>query len=83
MGWGYQSLSTGAVAAAAPKRNLTDSDLLQIEQAASGCIDGTSDDWPALRAAIQKITGKPFGPRKSAQWLQGFCEGVMIQNERT
>ena len=54
-------------------------DWLQIEQAASGCIDGTSDDWPALRHAIALITGQPFTYRKSAAWLQGFCEGILIQ----
>ena len=63
--------------------NLTDSDWLQIEQAAKGCIDGTSDDWPALRRAIEKITGKPFGMRRVASWLQGFCQGIMIQSGRS
>jgi hypothetical protein len=62
--------------------SITESDWLQIEQAAQGCIDGTSDDWPALRAAIAKITGKPFKHRKTAAWLQGFCEGVLIQSGR-
>lgn len=61
---------------------LTENDWLQIEQAASGCIDGNSDDWPALRKAISKITGKPFGDRKTASWMQGFCEGVMAQTGR-
>jgi hypothetical protein len=61
---------------------LTESDWLQIEMAAAGCIDGTSDQWPSLRAAIEKITGRPFGPRKTANWMQGFCEGVMIQSGR-
>ncbi len=62
---------------------MNDNDWLQIEQAAAGCIDGTSDDWPHLRRAIEKITGKPFGARKTASWLQGFCEGVMIQSGRS
>jgi len=61
---------------------LTDHDWLQIEMAARGCIDGTSDQWPSLRIAIEKITGSPFGPRKTANWMQGFCEGVMIQSGR-
>lgn len=60
--------------------NLTDDDWLQIEQAAAGCVSGTSDEWPALRSAIEKITGKPFSNRKSAAWLQGFCEGVLAQS---
>ncbi|WP_417744793.1 hypothetical protein [Rosistilla oblonga] len=63
--------------------NLTNHDWLQIEQAAAGCIDGTSDNWPHLRAAIEKATGKPFGHRRNASWLQGFCEGVMIQAGRS
>ena len=63
--------------------NLTESDWIQIKQAASGCVGGTSDEWPNLRAAIEKITGRPFGPRKTASWLQGFCEGVLIQAGRT
>lgn len=62
---------------------LTEHDWLQIEQAASGCIDGTSDDWPHLRVAIEKVTGKPFGHRKCASWLRGFCEGVLIQAGRS
>jgi hypothetical protein len=61
---------------------LTKHDWLQIEQASAGCIDGTSDDWPMLRRAIEKITGKPFGMRRGASWLQGFCEGVMAQAGR-
>jgi hypothetical protein len=60
---------------------LTEHDWLQIDQAARGCISGTSDEWPALRKAISKITGKPFEDRKCASWLQGFCEGVMIQSD--
>ena len=63
--------------------NLTDHDWLQIEQAAAGCCNsGTSDEWPALRLAIENITGRPFGPRRTASWMQGFCEGVMIQAGR-
>jgi hypothetical protein len=58
---------------------LAEHDWMQIEQAANGCIGGTSDEWPALRQAIEKITGKPFVHRKSAAWLQGFCEGVLMQ----
>ena len=62
--------------------NLTESDWIQIEMAASGCIGGTSDEWPNLRAAIEKITGRPFGPRKTASWLRGFCEGVLSRIAR-
>jgi hypothetical protein len=58
---------------------LTESDWLQIEQAAAGCISGTSDEWPALRIAIEKIAGHPLCDRKCAAWLQGFCEGMMLQ----
>jgi len=61
---------------------LTEHDWLQIEQAAAGCISGTSDEWPDLRRAIEKVTGKPFEQRQSASWLQGFCEGVLIQTGR-
>jgi hypothetical protein len=62
-----------------PYSLLTESDWLQIEQAASGCISGTSDDWPALRHAVSLVLGHPLHHRKPAAWLQGFCEGVMIQ----
>lgn len=34
---------------------LTDHDWLQIEQAAAGCVSGTSDEWPDLRAAIERV----------------------------
>lgn len=60
---------------------MTENDWIQIEQAASGCISGTSDEWPALRTAISKLTGKPFGDRKTASWLQGFCAGVLMQKD--
>lgn len=64
-------------------RALTEHDWLQIEQAAAGCIAGTSDDWPLLRHAIALITGRPFVHRKCASWLQGFCEGVLVQSGRS
>lgn len=56
--------------------NLSDHDWLQIEQAARGCVSGTSDEWPHLVKAIQKITGHQL-TRKSATWLQGFCQGIL------
>jgi hypothetical protein len=65
-----------------PYSLLTESDWLQIEQAANGCISGTSDDLPALRHAVCMVLGHPLHHRKSAAWLQGFCEGVMIQAGR-
>jgi hypothetical protein len=67
---------------AEPYSLLTESDWLQIEQAAAGCISGTSDDWPALCHAVALLLGHPLHHRKSAAWLQGFCEGVMIQAGR-
>ncbi len=63
--------------------SLTEDNWLQIEQSAAGCVSGTSDEWPALRHAIALITGKPFVLRKSAAWLQGFCEGVLVQAGRS
>ena len=62
-------------------QQLTEHDWLQIEMAANGCVSGTSDEWPDLCAAIEKISGHNFGFRKPAAWLQGFCEGVMLQRE--
>lgn len=56
---------------------LTPHDWDQIIPAANGCVSGTSDEWPHLRKAIEKITGKPFGMRRHSLWLQGFCEGVV------
>ena len=61
--------------------SLTENQWLQIEQAASGCIDGTSDEWPVLRHAISLITGKPFTYRKTASWMQGFCEAVVSMDQ--
>jgi len=58
--------------------DLTENDWIQIEAAASGCISGTSDEWPALRRAIEKVRGREFGSRKSADWMRGFCEAVMV-----
>jgi len=57
------------------------SDWLQIEQAAKGCVSGSSDEWPFLRAAIEKGSGDPdiFRFRKCSAWLRGFCEAVLIQ----
>lgn len=54
---------------------MTENEWLQINQAASGCIDGTSDDWPDLVSAIEHLTGQSFNGTKSADWLQGFCDG--------
>jgi hypothetical protein len=83
IGMGIQSTYAEAFRRlASPFDDLTEGDWLQIEQAANGCVSGDSDEWPALRAAIEKITGKPFALRKPASWLQGFCEGVMIQSGR-
>ena len=59
------------------KSDLTEFDWIQIEQAATGCVSGTSDEWPALRVVIEKITGQPFTVRRPASWLNGFCEAAM------
>jgi hypothetical protein len=56
---------------------MTADDWAQIVMASRGCVSGTSDEWPKLRHAIAKLRGEPFGPRRSADWLQGFCEGVI------
>lgn len=58
--------------------SLSEHDWTQIEQAANGCISGTSDEWPDLRAAIEKVMGREFGLRQSAAWMRGFCEAVMV-----
>ena len=55
---------------------LTDHDWIQIEQAAAGCVSGTSDDWPDLVVAIEKVRGRKLN-RKSAAWLHGYCEGLL------
>jgi hypothetical protein len=61
---------------------LTDSDWLQIEMAAKGAVSGTSDDWPLLVKAIEKVTKRKL-MRKPAAWLRGFCEGlVMARDDR-
>lgn len=56
---------------------MNDIDWLQITQAAKGTVSGTSDEWPALVAAIEKLTGQPIGLRKSADWLKGFCQAAI------
>lgn len=57
---------------------LTKSDWLQIEMAARGCVSGSSDDWPLLRDAIEKLLGHPLPIRRPASWLSGFCEAVVL-----
>jgi hypothetical protein len=57
--------------------SLTPHDWLQIDQAARGCISGTSDEWPHLCNAIAKLQGKPLWCRQSADWLRGFCSGIL------
>lgn len=64
-------------------RDLNSHDWLQIEMAAKGCVSGTSDEWPHLVSAIQKIRGRPLEMRKCAAWLRGFCEAVLIQSGRS
>jgi hypothetical protein len=61
---------------------LTADDWLQIEQAANGCISGTSDEWPALRRVIEKLRGEPMVYRQTAAWLSGFCIGVLYASGR-
>lgn len=56
---------------------LTEHDWLQIEQTANGCIGGTSDEWPDLRQAIEKVRGKPLTHQRSSMWMIGFCEALM------
>jgi len=55
---------------------LTDHDWLQIEQAARGCVSGTSDEWPDLVRAIEKIKDRKL-MRQSAAWLRGYCEALV------
>lgn len=56
---------------------MSDQDWLEIKLGASGYNTGTSDDFPALAAAICKLRGCPLEYRMSAAWLLGFCRGVM------
>lgn len=65
--------------------DLTEHDWLQIEMAASGCISGTSDEWPHLRQAIEKLPGyeSTFEHRKPASWLRGFCQEVLLLKKLT
>ena len=35
-------------------QNISDNDILQIEQAARGCISGKLSEWPALYHALKK-----------------------------
>jgi hypothetical protein len=56
---------------------LTDSDWLQIEMAAKGAVSGTSDDWPLLVKAVEKVTKRKL-MRRSAEWLRGFCEALLL-----
>ena len=60
-----------------PSEELTAHDWLQIEQAARGCVSGTSSEWPHLTRAIEKLRGKPFVYPKPGPWLQGYCEAVI------
>lgn len=57
---------------------MTDHDWLQITMVAKGCVSGTSDEWPDLVHAIEKLRGGPLVHRRSADWLRGFCEGVLL-----
>lgn len=61
-------------------RRLTDNDWLQIDMAARGCVSGTSDEWPALASAIDKVRGGKLSS-KSAAWLQGFCEALLFSRK--
>ena len=62
--------------------DLTKSDWIQIEAAARGCCYGTSDLWPELMTAIEKIRGKPMLHPKSGEWLRGFCVGIIEMSGR-
>ena len=55
---------------------LDESDWIQIEMAARGCVSGSSDEWPLLVRAILRLTGDiTFYPRP-AIWLKGYCLAV-------
>ena len=62
------------------REKLTEHDWLQIRMAAAGTVSGTSDEWPDLVVAISKVRGQPQ-PRRSAQWLRGFCEALVAASE--
>jgi len=57
--------------------DLTDHDWLQIEQAANGGVSGTSDEWPDLVKAIEKVLNRKL-MRQSSAWLRGFCEALVL-----
>jgi hypothetical protein len=61
--------------------SLTPHDWLQIDQAARGCISGTSDEWPHLCNAIAKLTGRPLLFPEPSAWLRGFCSGILAVAE--
>lgn len=59
---------------------LSADDWLQIEQGASGCISGISDEWPLLVAAIEKVMNRKL-PRRSSAWLRGYCEALIAARD--
>ena len=54
----------------------------RIKSCSEGGCDAGSDKYPDLTASITAISGYGFTARKSAKWMQGFCEGLMIQSGR-
>ena len=59
---------------------LSDSDMLQIEQAASGCIDKTIGDWVYLSAALMKL-GIFLHPETSANTVTAICQFIEAASE--
>jgi len=57
---------------------LTSYDWIQIRCAANGGISGTSDEWPDLTKAIEKVKSGKL-TRHPAAWLRGFCEALVLR----
>jgi hypothetical protein len=59
---------------------LTDADMLQIEQAASGCLDKTIGYWPCLDHALSKL-GIDLNVHTPATVVTAICQFVEAASE--
>lgn len=62
-------------------KQVTDFDMIQIELAASGCVDKTLGDWAYLRSALLKL-GIKLDPSTSVIYITPICQFIMDCYER-
>lgn len=62
------------------KSELTESDWLQIEMAARGCVSGQLREWPKLQSALRKL-GLDAVDHMDAWYMRDVCNLAIMLKE--